>query len=39
MGATARMHARWWAHPKAPPLDWPLEPLTDFGGQVVKACA
>ncbi len=37
--AVAQLHARWWGAPKAPPLDWPLDPLADFGGQVMKAYA
>ena len=32
----ARLHARWWEHPKARPLDWVLHPSKDFGGLVLR---
>ena len=32
----ARLHARWWQAPKAPPLEWCLHPVTDFGGLVLN---
>ncbi|KAL1522344.1 hypothetical protein AB1Y20_017336 [Prymnesium parvum] len=36
MRGIARLHARWWAHPKAPPLDWVLHPAKDFGGLALR---
>ena len=39
IGAVAQLHARWWGAPKAPPLDWALDPLNDFGGQVLTKLA
>lgn len=32
----ARLHARWWGHAKAPPLEWVLHPSKDFGGLVLN---
>jgi hypothetical protein len=32
----ARLHARWWGHAKAPPLEWALHPSQDFGGLVLN---
>jgi len=32
VAALARMHAKWWQHPKTKPLDWLLHPSKDFGG-------
>jgi len=31
MKMLATFHARWWAHPKAPPLEWVMHP-SDYGG-------
>lgn len=33
MAALARLHARWWGHPRGPPLDWAPHPK-DYGGAV-----
>ena len=35
-GGIARLHARWWEHPKATPLDWALHPSADLGGLVLR---
>ena len=32
----AKLHARWWDHPKAPPLDWLLHPTQDYGGLLLN---
>lgn len=32
----AKLHARWWNHPKAPPLDWVLHPTQDFAGLLLN---
>ena len=32
----AKMHARWWGHPKKAPLDWVLHPSQDFGGLMLN---
>jgi hypothetical protein len=32
----ARLHARWWEHPKARPLGWALHPSRDLGGLVLR---
>ena len=32
----AKLHARWWNHPKQPPLDWLLHPTQDFGGLLLN---
>ena len=35
--ALARLHARWWEHPKKAPLDWLVHPTQDLGGLLLRA--
>ena len=32
----AKLHARWWNHPKSPPLNWLVHPTQDFGGLLIN---
>ena len=36
METLAKLHARWWNHPKAPPLDWLTHPTGDYHGLLLN---